>query len=110
MRTGDSVVETGWMERLGWMLAAASISGFGAWLWASFRKVDRSAYERDLELIEKRFEHRFDEFEHRVVEPIRKRNSQFEQKFEALNEKLDDMRDTLTAIRTKLETAGNRAQ
>lgn len=107
MRTdGTRVIEQGWMERLGWMLAAAIASGFGAWLWASFRKVDRTVHEKDMELIEKRFERRFDEFELRVVEPIRKRNSQFEQKFEVLNEKLDDMRDTLTAIRTKLETAG----
>lgn len=106
MRTDGSVIETNWLERLGWMIAAAAVSGFGAWLWASFKKVDKTVHEVDMRRIEEAINHRFQEFEFHVVEPIRKRNSQFEQKFETLNEKLDKVSETLVEIRTELKVKG----
>ncbi len=106
MKSGEVVIDNGWLERLGWLLAASAISGFGAWLWASFRKVDKAAHEKDMERIEKQIEHRFDEFELRVVEPIRKRNSQFEMKLDEVSKKLGTMNDLLIKINTKLEVQG----
>ena len=104
--TGEAVIEANWLERLGWILAASVASGFGAWLWASFKKVDKATHREEMERLEKAIDHRFDEFEYRVVEPIRKRNSQFEQKFDAMNEKLDKITESLAVIRTKLEVSG----
>lgn len=104
MRAGETaVVEANWLERIGWMLAAGFASGFGVWLWASFKKVDKLVHEKDLQRLEENFNHRFAEFEFRVIEPIKKRNSQFEQKFDTLNKKLDEMNETLIVIRTQLE-------
>ena len=103
---GAGVIEQNWLERIGWLLAAAIFSGFSVWIWASFRKVDKAAHEKDLQRLEEAFDHRFSEFELRVVEPIRKRNSQFEQKIEAVQAELAKMNGLLIEIRTKLEVAG----
>lgn len=104
MRAGEtSAMEQNWLERIGWMLAAAIASGFGVWLWASFKKVDKLVHEKDLQRLEENFNHRFAEFEFRVIDPIKKRNSQFEAKFDTLNKKLDEMNETLIEIRTQLK-------
>lgn len=102
---GVGVIEQNWLERIGWLLAAAIFSGFGVWVWGSFRKVDKTTHEKDLQRLEQAIDHRFDEFELRVVEPIRKRNSQFEQKFEAVQAELAKMNGLLIEIRTKLEVS-----
>lgn len=105
MRTGESVIEnqSNWLERIGWMIAAALASGLGAWLWASFKKVDKASHEKDMQRLQDAIEHRFNEFELRVVEPIRKRNSQFEQKFETVQRELSEMKELLIEIRTQLK-------
>lgn len=102
MQTGEQVIEPTWLERLGWMLAAAAVSGFGAWLWASFRKADKT----DIAAIRQEIEKRFSEFELRVVEPIRRQNSQFERRVETIHNDIAEVKSLLIELRTKMEMHG----
>jgi chromosome segregation ATPase len=105
MREGSAVIEQPWIERLTWGFLIALASAAAAWFVASFRKVDRTIYEKDreslhnqLQAMEARIERDFAE----KLSDLRQRQSKFDQRFDELGNRFDVLRDQMAQLNGSL--------
>jgi len=105
MQRTEVLIDQSGIEKLGWGFMLSLAGAAAAWFWASFRKVDRAAYEKDqqlwsqqLQAMEARIERDFAE----KLGDLRARQSKFDQRFDELGNRFDVLRDQMAQLNGSL--------
>jgi hypothetical protein len=105
MQRTEVLFDPSGLEKLGWGFLLSLAGAAAAWFWASFRKVDRTIYEKDreslnnqLQAMEARIERDFAD----KLADVRQRQSKFDQRFDEMGSRFDLLKEQLSGMNASL--------